>query len=61
MVLAYGLKVMLLCKCEFDVLKLVQCVLRTAELGETIPNSIFTNGNNTWLLTVLMKNGIEIF
>ena len=46
---------------NFDILKLVQCILRTAELGETIPNSISTNGNNTWLLTVLMKNGIEIF
>ena len=41
-------------------LKLVQRVLRTAELGETIPNSIFTNGSNTWLLTVLMKNGNEM-
>ena len=50
-VLAYSLEVMLLCKFEFWCVKISLRVLRKAELGETIPNSIFTNGNNTWLLT----------
>ena len=60
-VLAYSLELMLLCKCEFWCVKISLACFKKAELGETIPNSIFTNGNNTWLLTVLMKNGIEFF
>ena len=32
---------------KVNVLKLLYCVLRTAELGATIANSIFKNGNNT--------------
>ena len=44
-----SLEVMLLCKCEFSCVKISLESLRAAELGETIPNSIFTNDNNTWL------------
>ena len=44
-----SVKVMLLCKCEFSCVKISLLSLRAAELGETIPNSIFTNDNNTWL------------
>ena len=44
-----SVEVMLLCKCEFSCVKISLPSLRAAELGETVPNSIFTNDNNTWL------------
>ena len=45
--LAEYLEVMFWCKCELWCVRISLTCFKDLELGETIPNRIFTNGNNT--------------
>ena len=59
--LPYGLKVILLCKCEFWCVKISLACFKDSWTWRDNSKQYIYKGNNTWLLTVLMKNGIEIF